>query len=280
MTPTPLSGPILCPVDFSEISAGALRLAVLIGKSCSSPVTALHAQWFEVPPYVTASRSEQIQEQLRESLEDARVALRHFVRETVADAPVAIQVEEGDPREGILRVAASIGSSLIVMGTHGRAGIARLTLGSVAERVMHTSGIPVLTIRSALRADSISNIVCAVNDSEVSRNALMHAVRLARCLTARLSVIHVLEEENRRAIPDLCEWIGQRQPPDCEIQEVTRRGHAIEQIIRLISELDAGLLVIGAEHKLFFDKSVIGATTNHLVRHAPCAVMTVKGGSL
>ncbi len=49
MTLNPLSGPILCPVDFSELSASALRLATLIGTRCSCPVTALHAQWFEVP---------------------------------------------------------------------------------------------------------------------------------------------------------------------------------------------------------------------------------------
>lgn len=279
MTPTPAWGPILCPVDFSEISASALRLATLIGGRCSRPVTALHAQWFDVPPYLTASRSEQIREQLRDSLEDARLALRRFVAETVQDGAVAIRVEEGDPREAILRVAGSAGFALIVMGTRGREGVARLTLGSVAERVMHTSRIPVLTVRSTHPVGSISRIVCAVNDSEVSRNALAQAAELARCLAARLIVVHVLQEGSARAIPDLCEWIGRRERPDCEIQEITKHGHPPGEIVRLIGELDAELLVIGAEHRLFLDKSVIGDTTSHLVRHAPCAVLTVMGGT-
>ena len=279
MNPNPLSGPILCPVDFSEISASALRLAALIGNHCSCPVTVLHAQWFEAPPYLTAGTAERIQAELRDSLEQARFALQRFVRESAGDDSVAIRVEEGDPREAILRVAGSIGSGLIVMGTHGRTGFDRLTLGSVAEQVVHTSGIPVLTIRSTHHVNSISKIVCAVNNSEVSRKALMHAAKLAQCLGAQLTVMHVLEGENQLSISDLCGWIAQQDRPDCEVQEVTRRGHAAEEIVRLIGELDAGLLVIGAEHKLFSDKAVIGTTTTHLVRHAPCAVLTVAGGT-
>ncbi len=276
---TPLSGPILCPVDFSDLSASALRLAARIGSRCSCPVTALHAQWFEVPPYLTAGAAAQIQLQLRESLDDARSALRRFASETVAGGPPAIRVEEGDPREAILRVAEAIGSSLIVMGTHGRSGIARWTLGSVAEHVMRDSRIPVLTIRPGHLAESIASIVCAVNDSEVSRNALAHAAKLALCLGAKLIVIHVADGENRRAIPDLCAWVGQGGRPDCDLREVARRGHPAEQILLLIAESNAELLVIGAGHKMFLDKSVIGATTNRLVRHAPCAVLTVTEGT-
>jgi hypothetical protein len=79
MTATPLFGPILCPLDFSELSASALRLAALIGSRCSCPVTALHALWFEVPPYLIANQTEQIEAQLRDSLEDP-VHLAAFCR--------------------------------------------------------------------------------------------------------------------------------------------------------------------------------------------------------
>lgn len=280
MTVTPLSGPILCPVDFSELSASALHLAALIGSRCSCPVTALHAQWFEVPAYLTSSQSEEIEAQLRDALEQARSALRGFVSDTVADNAMAIRVEEGDPSEVILRVADSVGSSLIVIGTHGRGGIRRLTLGSVAEQVLHGSNSPVLTIRLKGQPKSISKMVCAVNDSDASRKALIYAATLAQCLSARLTVIHVLEGTNRRSISDLCAWIAQRDRLDCEIQEVTRQGLAAEEIIRLVGELGAGLLVIGAQHKLLLDQTVIGSTTSHLVRQAPCAVLTVAGGTI
>ncbi len=280
MSETPFSGPILCPVDFSELSANALRLAALIGRRCSCPLTALHAHWFEVPPYLTASQTEQIEAQLRNSIEQARSALQRFAGRAVETNAPEVRVEEGDPREAILRVALSTGSSLIVMGTHGRSGIRRLTLGSVAEQVMHSSTIPVLTVRETVRVNTISKVVCAVNDSEVSRRALVYAATLAQCLGARLTVIHVLEGDQRRAIADLCAWVALQKRPNCEIQEVTRHGHAVEQILRAVEEQDADLLVLGAEHKLLLDKTVIGATATQLVRHARSAILMVPGGAI
>jgi nucleotide-binding universal stress UspA family protein len=278
MSAIPLSGPILCPVDFSPLSADALRLAARIGQSCSRSLIALHAQRFEVPPYLTESQTQQIETELRSSLQNAREALRQFASEAVeGDAP-EVRIEQSDPREAILRVAESSGSGLIVMGTHGRAGFQRLTLGSVAEYVVHTSKIPVLTIRSGNSTQPISKIVCAVNDSETSRKALQYAARLAQCWRAHLTVVHVRDGEGPRAIPDLCAWIAHQDRPECEIQEVTRHGDPAEQIIKLTQELSAGLLVIGAEHRLFLDKTAIGATASQLVRHAPCAVLTVSGG--
>ncbi len=271
--------PILCPVDFSELSANALRLAVLIGKRCSRPVTALYAQWFEAPPYLTASQAKAIEGQLRDALGEAEKELQRFASTAVPGSSVAFRVEEGDPREAIFHVAHAAGSGLIVMGTHGRAGLRRLTLGSVAEEVLHRSNVPILTIHPADRVESISKIVCAVNDSDVSRRALAYAARLAGCLAARLTVVHVLEESDRRGIPDLCSWVAEQDRSGCEIEEVTRHGDAAEQITRLAAEQDAGLLAIGLEHRLFRDKTVIGATASQLVRHAPCAVLTVTGGT-
>lgn len=276
----PLSGPILCAVDFSDLSGKALHLAALLGERCGCPVTALHAQWFEVPPYLTASQAGAIQAQLKSFHQQGRSALEELVRETVPGQAVAIQAEEGDPSESILRVAQSIRASLIVMRTHGRSAMRRLTLGSVAEQVVHASRVPVLTVGETSGANAISKLVCAVNDSEVSRRALLPATQLAQCFGARLTVVHVVEADGRRAIPDLCAWIAQQRPPNCKIQEITRYGHPAEQILRLVQEQGAELLVTGAEPKLLLDKTAIGTTAVRLVRDARCAVMIVPGGAI
>jgi nucleotide-binding universal stress UspA family protein len=281
MTANPFTGPILCPVDLSSLSAKALRVSALIAKRCACPVTALYAQSFEVPAYVTTGQAERIEEERRESLEAARATLRRFVDAAIEGAQRPdIRIEEGDPKEAILRAARSAGSGLIVMGTHVPGGIQRWMAGSVAEEVVHASGVPVLTVREQDRTDAISKIVCAVNDSEVSRNALAHAVKLSRCLGAQLYVIHVLEPDGRRAIRDLCAWIGEQKPPGCELQEVTRSGRAVEEIRRFAEEAEAGLLVIGAERRLFADRTAIGATAAQLIRQAPCALLTIVGGAI
>lgn len=81
MIDTSFPGPVLCPVDFSELSASALPLASLIGNHCSCTVTALHAQWFELPPYLTPGQTEQMETQRRKAFKEARSALRRFVSE-------------------------------------------------------------------------------------------------------------------------------------------------------------------------------------------------------
>jgi nucleotide-binding universal stress UspA family protein len=75
-----------------------------------------------------------------------RFARRHF--EGIAD--VQVLVRDGYPFLEILQVARDLGSDLIVMGTHGRTGIAHLIIGSVAEKIVRSSRVPVLTVRAAV----------------------------------------------------------------------------------------------------------------------------------
>lgn len=69
------------------------------------------------------------------------------VSEQVGDHPIESKVAEGSPSQEIISYAADNDCDLIVMGTHGRSGVDRLLLGSVAERVVRSSPVPVLTIR-------------------------------------------------------------------------------------------------------------------------------------
>ena len=73
--------------------------------------------------------------------------------------PIALRVELGTPEETILRVAHGVGADVIIMGTHGRRGLAHLIVGSVAERVVRTSPVAVLTVRrpDAMPHDSRTN---------------------------------------------------------------------------------------------------------------------------
>jgi len=64
-----------------------------------------------------------------------------------SDVPLETTTVEGSPAREIVDHAASIGADLVVMGTHGRSGVDRLLLGSVAERVVRSSPVPVLTVR-------------------------------------------------------------------------------------------------------------------------------------
>ncbi len=269
---------ILCPVDGSERSAAGLKVAAGLAAVCGARLTVLKTHQPDVPPYLTRGAAERVESEMAANRAAEHSALREFVNKTIPAQEAEVRVEDGDPRDVIPRVAEALNASLIVMGTHARTGIERLAAGSITEDVLHAGSIPVLTTGPQARFHDVSPIVCAVNDSEAARRALSYSVRLAGCLNARLVVLHVVEDKPRRAIADLCAWAGQQAPAGCQMQEVTRTGNAGEEILRAASEMHAGLLVIGAEHRRFSDHVMLGLTAEQVLRHADCPVLTVIGG--
>ncbi len=163
------------------------------------------------------------------------------------------------------------------MGTHGRSGVNRLMLGSVAERVLRESEIPVLTVRgdAAAAVTPPKTILCPVNNTPAAREALSMAAHLARCFDGNILALHVKEGRAGQGIGDLCAWVPDEIRSHCTIKELTREGDAAEEIVSLAKETPCDLLVIGARHRRFFDSTVLGSTTARVVRHAPCPVLTV-----
>ncbi len=270
---------ILCPVDFSELSAHALRYASLLAGCGNSKVLAAYANWFEAPPYFTEARVAELQSEFRESLEQAAQMLDEFVARTVAEgsgAEIQTRVIEALPADGILKLAHSAAAGLIAMGTHGRTGFSRWTLGSVAERVLRESPVPVLTVRNA-PPQPIRHILAPVNDSEASRSALKTAADLAECFDATVTALHVQEEHGGGSIANLCAWIPAEERSRCVVRELVRRGNAAEEIIRAALDGPADLIVVGAPRRRFFEGMVLGTTTLRAVRHAPCPVLSVPG---
>lgn len=272
---------ILVPVDFSEISAHALRTASLLAAHCgSAKIIATYANWFEAPPYFTAGRIAELQTEFRESLQLAEASLVAFVRSTLGDNADSVQVRamEALPVDGIRQLAALKNANLIVMGTHGRSGLNRWMLGSVAERVLRESPVPVLTVRSAPR-EPIRQVLCPVHDTELSRRALSLAAGISACFDANLTVLHVHEASGARPVSDLCSWVPAEERSRCVIRELVRHGGSplgpAEEIVKLATEEPYDLVVLGAARRRFFEGMVLGTTTLRTVRHAPCPVLTV-----
>ena len=268
---------ILVPVDFSEISGHALRTASMLAARCGQPkIIAVHASWFEAPPYFTAGRMNALQREFRESLQLAEESLAAFARSTLGDGGSAVQARamEAFPADGIRQMAALKKADLIVMGTHGRTGLNRWMLGSVAERVLHESPVPVMTVRSA-PPRQIGRVLGPVDDSELSRHALSYAAGLAACLGADLTVLNVHERTGSKPVSDLCSWVPSGARARCTIRELLRHGNAAEEIVRLASEQPYELIVLGAARRRFFEGMVLGTTTMRTVHHAPCPVLTV-----
>ena len=126
---------ILHPTDFSERSGHALQLACSLARDHGARLIVLHVMPVPLVQEKRLYREEMASELNWLGASDAQVRVEH-------------RLEEGDAATQILRVAQETGCDLIVLGTHGRTGLGRLLMGSVAEQVLRTATCPVLTVRA------------------------------------------------------------------------------------------------------------------------------------
>ena len=139
---------ILVPTDFSEHSEKALDYALELAERLDAEVHVLHV--YEIPFLTVPDAPWVITSDVVASIEGAsKVALDKLVTQHQrGKVRVKTLLKSGDARAQIDAAAMETGAELIVMGTHGRRGIAHALLGSVAEYVMRSSVAPVLSVRA------------------------------------------------------------------------------------------------------------------------------------
>ncbi len=145
--PTPSR--ILVPVDLSEGSMALIDYAIQLAKPFNAALEIIHA--WEPPQYVApdllvAAPGWNPQSLEKTALEAARKELTAIIGELGAPVSITQRLEVGEPATATLRVAETGGFDLIVMGSHGRRGLPRLLLGSVAQKVIARAHCPVLTL--------------------------------------------------------------------------------------------------------------------------------------
>jgi universal stress protein A len=144
ITPSPLNlRKILVPVDFSDCSRKALHYATVLAKQFQAEVLLLHV--LEVPPVPVQAFETAFMEGNPE--ESAANELSKWQAEVQSPVSVKTVVCSGSASREIVRTADENNMDLIVIGSHGRTGLARLILGSTAERVVRHAPCPVLVVR-------------------------------------------------------------------------------------------------------------------------------------
>jgi universal stress protein A len=142
---------ILVPIDFSAPSRAALEHAAGLAERLDATVVVLHT--WEQPSYfgpegVLIAAPGVVHPGLDEVRRSVERELAQFVAGAALPAGTDLRVVSGRPAEAILEAAAEPGIDMIVMGTHGRSGLARMIVGSVAEAVIRHAPCPVLTLRA------------------------------------------------------------------------------------------------------------------------------------
>lgn len=141
---------ILSPLDFSEASAQAVQEARALAQATGARLVLMHAvhdpvfAYTDGSGYLTPATIERYESEIKRRLDRVAAQL------DAPDLTVETLVQRGIPPQAICDAAERTHADLIVIGTHGRSGLGRWLLGSVAERVLRTAEVPVLTVRAPL----------------------------------------------------------------------------------------------------------------------------------
>lgn len=281
---------ILCPVDLSEASARAYEYAESLARHYGATLIVQYVVELWQHPCAFHAASAKVFDDFREQLLSAgRESLQQFVSRHRADGLRSeCVVQEGVAADAILSAAQSDAIDLIVVGTHGRRGLDRVLLGSVAERVLRNAPCPVLAVRNnqnpARAAVQCHRILCCIDFSKHSEQVLNYARSLAETYGGEVTVLTVLEEinnsaeiarETARAMAMLERLISIPAFDSITTHVAVRLGNAHEQIIEFASEAGSDLIVtgIGRRHGLGF--GAFGSTAYRVIQHSLCPVLAV-----
>lgn len=219
------------------------------------------------------------------------------------DQSVECIVRHGRPAEEIVTVARDLHADLIVMATHGRAGIERFVAGSVAERVLTHSPSPLLLVRpGGKRVTHVKTIVVPTDGSAGAAVALGTALGLARASDARLVLVEAIEpipvwvygadsgmgvapsyvdpawdEEALSAADAYVQGLVSRlQAAGVQAEGRTVTGGAVTAIEAVADEADADLVIMSTHAYTGPVRTLLGSTADALVRTAKRPVLLVR----
>jgi nucleotide-binding universal stress UspA family protein len=299
---------ILVPIDTSEVAARAIPWAKAIAGGRAEVVL------LEVVPVASAVRS--IGGQVIGSAETIQAGYQQMAEDQLASAvakwfpdggKVSTTVAAGDPGEQILAAANEQGADLIAMSSHGRGAIGRFVSGSVADRVVRHSPIPVMVVGPEGDATSdvtVKRIVAPVDEAELSLAALPIAADLAKSAGVPVEVIHVLVPATELSMSYLA--AAGTIPPvavDSGYEQLVESGHAlIEKAVErlkdrgveahgtvytgspagtILATLEAGdVIVLSSHQRQGLARWVLGSTSMKLIQNGQAPVVIVTRESI
>jgi len=286
---------ILCPTDFSDFSERAYDYGLSLARHYNAELFLLHVVRPVIVGYPEYAIPDSVSDFYGELREQAEEQLREFVKVRAEGGVLArVAVEEGVVTESILDFARENSVDMIVMGTHGRRGVQRLTLGSVTERVLRKAGCPVLAVRrpahdfvatgNKVEPVHLRKILLCSDFSECTERALQYALSLAAEYSSELSLLHVLEHMPPPEKLDAEQNVGLRRLEEsipaeargcCEIRTLVRAGKPYEEIIRLAEQEQTDLIIMGVRGRNVLDLALFGSTTHRVLQLGPCPVLAI-----
>jgi len=278
---------ILCPVDFFPASLRAVDYAIGLAQKYDAKLHLLHV----VSPilYSTEQYAFTVSDIIDSMKKQSARKMKKLERKArAAGLTIYTDVRTGEVKREIESAVRATKADILVMGTHGRRGMEKWFLGSVTERMLRRSPIPVLTLRGSKKARTATTRILVTTDfSEGTDNALNYALSIARANKARLTLLHVLEETRAVISPkyrkEITEGVRrellQRIPADAQgspdIDTAVEAGTPYHVILRLLKKERIDLLVMNTHGKGMLHRALLGSTSERIARAADCPVMLI-----
>lgn len=292
---------ILFPTDFSVCAEHAKEYAFALAQNPKVPLHIVHvtetinfyAAGLDLPGAAVASTVESIGEQARHDLERAA----EFAQ--IKGIEAHTHLVSGSPRDEVVKLAEELDCGLIVIGTHGRSGFSKLVFGSVCEKVVRHSHVPVLSIKHPEHefvkegtVTELKRILCPCDLTGFSNAGTALATALSERFGATIVFMHVIDDRmnypqfgpaeepliSGNARPDalraLKEMADHYTGMPTEIHVAVGVPH--NEIARAVQEEDIDLVVMATHGRTGIAHALLGSTTEKVVRHAPCPVLTMQ----
>lgn len=278
---------ILFATDFSPSADHAIPFVKELARHFQSHLLALNARL----PAVNSITPPEMWNSEIEAANAIDQKHRRELLETFAGIDTEVMIEVGEIQPILEDAVKEHNTDLVVVGTHGRTGVAKMLLGSVAESIFRTVPCPVLTIgpHSDPSAPHIREILFATSLSSEDSTPAAYAVSLAQEFQARLTMLHVVRDPkpgDLASSPDvqdsskqLRDLVPEEAAYWCKPEYFVERGDPAERILDLANLREADLIVLGVQP----ERGVPGASTHlpiatahKIVTQAKCPVLTVR----
>lgn len=293
---------ILVPHDFSSCSRQALTHAIELAARTRAELHILHVEVIHsdgiLPEEANKTKAQILHDHMKQEIIDG--AAKHDLYVSDLSAIRYVVLRNVSASAAIVKYSSDYHIDLIVMGTHGRKGLTRTLLGSVAEEVVRLAPSTVLTVRETEDikplSEFINTIVVPFDFSEYSRSALHYAKDLAASFGATLEVVHVIEENihpafsqagissiydikpdiEKKALKAMRSFYEVTGPAYDKVRFVTLHGNPSREILERLTSAHADMLVISTHGLTGLKRALIGSVAEKLIREVQCPVITLK----
>jgi nucleotide-binding universal stress UspA family protein len=292
---------MLIPLDGSEVAEQVLPYARFLAKELAIPVSLLQVIDPDTPTLLAnPEQGRYIDRLLADSTASSRAYLK-TIAQSIQGTEVQCLVETGKAEEVLIEHAAADKDTLIVMATHGRSGIQRWLLGSVADKVLHGATNHLLLVRATEQEKTsgeavLKTVIVPLDGSALAEQVLPYVTDLAKRLKLQViltrayalppttspdeygtytqELIDQLEAEAREYLAAKVESLKERGIKN--VSSVVDLGYGAEKIIKLARETPDNFIAMCTHGRSGIGRWVLGSVTERVVRHSGDPVLIIR----